>query len=241
MKRVIAVLLLACRMALPLGAATAPVVPTNNFYINDYANALYTPHRDTALALARDLYETTGIQAVILTVKNLSGYTLEDYGRDTVQGWDIGAPDGKGVLLLASIEDNASRLFVGEGLPSLAGHRDDWVDFSTGNHSRAIIEVYRDVVRDAYAASGVTPSEEIAGLLENPDAKTSGPFTTGTAIFLAVIIICVARGYRVTRKYQKKYLKGHVRPVKTYTRTGDLEEDYFDQTIRRTDFDEDDQ
>ena len=57
----------------------ALVKPTNDFYVNDYANILDDDVEQYIMQRSVDLEKQTDAQIVVVTVKNLEGMSLEDY------------------------------------------------------------------------------------------------------------------------------------------------------------------
>lgn len=234
-----------CTGLLLLGAAEpAPVLPTKGFYVNDYANILFQSHQDAVLALSSQLYEETGAQVVVLTVDSLQEREIESYARAILRAWQIGGPDSQnGALVLVYKGPEGNLGLTAGGLASLdsgaASRAEAWLQptsFAAGNLSKAVMDVYRPLVARVYAANGITPDETAAALLE-PPAADSSPFGGGTVVFLAILVLILARTYRTSRRYRQKYLKGHVRRVKTYARTYNEEDEYKNEKIYKIDYD----
>lgn len=239
MKHACAVLLALVFSVLPVGAAAAPVLHSTGYYINDYAAVVFETHRADILTLSRRLYDDTGIQVVVLTVDSLQGWQIDDYAAAVVEDWEIGGVDGKnGVLILVAVGEKESLVLAGPD--ALATYRPETVDMQAANLSKAIMNVYRPLVEAAFQAHGVTPDEAVQKLLENPTAQNTGPFSAGTVVFLAAVLLVTGRSFRVSRKYRSKYLKGNVRKPKTYTRSYDEEERYKDDSLYKIKYDGED-
>lgn len=98
-------------------SSNAIVSPTNEFYVNDYANVLSEDTKNYILENSAKLYDKTGAQIVVVTVKNMDGSAIEDYANDVFNKFGIGNKDKKnGLLILLSVEDRKSRIEVGYGL-----------------------------------------------------------------------------------------------------------------------------
>lgn len=98
----------------------AIVKPTNNFYINDYANILTTETEEYILNKSSMLNKADGTQIVVVTVKNLEGMTLENYANKLFRNFGIGdAKKNNGLLLLLALEERKFRVEVGYGLESI--------------------------------------------------------------------------------------------------------------------------
>lgn len=79
-------MLLGCICMLLLGslqikAAEVPD-PTDEFYVNDYADILDTAAKDHIISVNNRLYRDYDVQLVVVTVEDLNGETLENYAHD---------------------------------------------------------------------------------------------------------------------------------------------------------------
>lgn len=239
MKKLTRVFLLLLLCFLLMGASEpmpssepAPVIHTRGFYVNDYAYLLFSTHRDDVMKLSIDLFKQTGIQVVLLTVDDLGGLPIGEYGDKIIRNWQIGGPDGAdGILLLVSKEDKQSRVFVGENLSGLKTHEEAQVVMGGNNISRAIMDVYQDIIRDGYSLNGAEPDPELAERLDNPARNSGGPVNSATIIIMGLMVVILSRSYRASRKYKGKYLRGNVRKAKTYTRTYDEEKEFDNEKI----------
>lgn len=82
---------------------------------------LLTPAQETSLsAQSAALEKATGHQFVIVTVPDLGGHTIEDYGRTLGNYWHIGRKNvNDGVLLLVAPNERKVRIEVGYGLEKM--------------------------------------------------------------------------------------------------------------------------
>ena len=95
----------------------ALVKPTNDFYVNDYANILDDDVEQYIMQRSVDLEKQTDAQIVVVTVKNLEGMSLEDYATKLFRSFGIGDKDkNNGLLLLLALEERQFRVEVGYGL-----------------------------------------------------------------------------------------------------------------------------
>ncbi len=95
----------------------ALVTPTDDFYINDYANILSDDVEQYILSRSVDLESKTGAQIVVVTVNNLEEISLEDYATKLFREFEIGdSVENNGLLLLLSLEEREFRVEVGYGL-----------------------------------------------------------------------------------------------------------------------------
>ena len=98
----------------------AIVQPTNNFYINDYANILSSEIEEYILKKSVQLDDSDGTQIVVVTVPNLEGMSLEDYATKLFRNFGIGDKEkNNGLLLLLALEERQFRVEVGYGLEGI--------------------------------------------------------------------------------------------------------------------------
>lgn len=94
--------------------------PTNEFYINDYANLLSEETEHYILNTSAALAKETTAQVVVVTVPSLDGMTIEDYAVQLYRQYGIGtSEDDNGLLLLLALEERQFRVEVGYGLESV--------------------------------------------------------------------------------------------------------------------------
>lgn len=90
--------------------------PTQEFYVNDFADVLTDEEEKQMLDKAVNLAsEELGIQVVVTTIKSLEGESIENYAHDMYSQYRIGKDD-MGVLILLSTEDRDTRIEVGTAI-----------------------------------------------------------------------------------------------------------------------------
>ena len=83
----------------------------------DNANLLSRQTEATLTALLEEHEKATTNQVVVVTLDNLQGYTIEDFGYQLGRAWGIGqAGRDNGALLLVGKEERKVRIEVGYGL-----------------------------------------------------------------------------------------------------------------------------
>ena len=97
--------------------ALALVKPSEEFYVNDYADILNEETEDYIINHSKSLAQQTKAQIVVVTVKNLEGKDLESYATDLFRNFKIGdEKENNGLLLLLALEERQFRVEVGYGL-----------------------------------------------------------------------------------------------------------------------------
>ncbi len=103
--------------ATPLQAQTGPDFPTLNGRVVDNANLLSATAEATLTTRLEALERDTTDQLVVVTVPDLQGYEIEEYGYQLGRSWGIGqASRNNGVLLIIAPNERKVRVEVGYGL-----------------------------------------------------------------------------------------------------------------------------
>lgn len=106
-----------CLICISTVYSEAVVSPTNNFYINDYANLISDDTEQYIIKMNRELEAKTGAQIVVVTVPSLEGQSLEEYANTLFRQFGIGDKQkNNGLLLLLALDERKFRVEVGYGL-----------------------------------------------------------------------------------------------------------------------------
>jgi uncharacterized protein len=98
-------------------AATAPTFPPLTDRVVDDAGVLSPATRARLTEELAAAEQKTGDQVVVVTVKSLQGYAIEDYGYQLGRQWGIGRKEkNNGALLLVAPAEHQVRIEVGYGL-----------------------------------------------------------------------------------------------------------------------------
>ena len=91
--------------------------PTQEFYVNDYANVLSSETKNHIINKSLELYNKDKTQVVVSVVNSLEGLTVEEYALEMFREFGIGDKElNNGILLLLSVVDREVRIEVGYGL-----------------------------------------------------------------------------------------------------------------------------
>ena len=95
----------------------APQFPALSGRVVDDAGLLSAATRAQLTQLSEQHERTTSNQLVVVTVKSLQGYAIEDYGHQLGRHWGIGQKgQNNGVLLIVAPNEREVRIEVGYGL-----------------------------------------------------------------------------------------------------------------------------
>lgn len=87
-------------------------------YVSDHAGGVEADWKARIRSVCQDLERKTGVEMVIVTVKNLGPYrTANEYAAALYQRWGIGsAQQEHGVLVLAVVEERLAAVTLGRGM-----------------------------------------------------------------------------------------------------------------------------
>lgn len=220
MKKAVAAALCLLLCPLLLGAVTAPILPTTDYYVNDAAGIISDDHKSAMLRVSQGLAESQAFQLVVLTVPSLEGMGYTDinlFADDIFLSWEIGGRQEENGALIVIVKEPANgAIRVGKPLaqeitPSQAYAAVEEIlpTMQRGNASKATMDLYQALVVHLYDIWGLELPQG-----ETPEAAPSRSYTMYAIV--AIAIIAVARSFRVSRKYQRRYGKGFTRPRRHY-------------------------
>lgn len=195
----LALWLLAC-----VGVAQAALTfPALTGRVVDSAQMIDPVVREQLTQQLQALEQTSGDQLVVVTVPDLQGVPIEDYGYQLGRQWGIGQK-GKdnGALLIVSRDDRQLRIEVGYGLEGVLTDAQSWViinqvilpKFKAGNFSQGI----SDGVAAMIQVVGGEPLAVPAHVADANFAMDNPGFSIGLFILLiGVLWLCNRMGLPV--------------------------------------------
>src|SRR5687767_4289545 len=114
-------LILSCSGVTHAAAAPAPdrpPIPQPLGYVTDHAGMLDPDWKARIRSVCQDLERKTGVEMVVVTVKNLAPYrSANEYASTIYQRWGVGSAQKEhGVVILAAIEERRAAVTVGKPL-----------------------------------------------------------------------------------------------------------------------------
>jgi len=99
-------------------AAVALSMPARTGWVTDAANILDANTMSSLSTRLENLQSETGDEVVVVTLPDLQGATIEDWGDTLGNSWKIGKTNGRndGVLLVVAPNERRVRIAVGYGL-----------------------------------------------------------------------------------------------------------------------------
>lgn len=172
--------------------------PTNNFFVNDFADVIDAEDEEELMALGASLYKQTTAQVVVVTVDSLDGYDVSEYALELGREWGVGSAEtDNGVVLLLSVSDRQVTIQVGYGLEGcltdgITGRILDIYaipyltedDFSTG-----LAEAYKAITTKVYDEYGVTPEIDYnSSMYTVMEEETEGAIV---AVWMSIVFILI--------------------------------------------------
>ncbi|MBQ9977469.1 MAG: TPM domain-containing protein [Clostridia bacterium] len=199
MKRIISIIIAACLFIAfsVTGFAQAPYPePTDNFFVNDFADILSSEQEAQLQSMGVNLYNASKAQVVVVTVDSLDGKDIDSYALGLARSWGIGDKDkDNGVLLLLSVTDREVKIEVGYGLEgalpdSKTGRILDTYGmdyFRVDAFGQGIYNVYNSLVNEVYIEYGMSPDEDYIPVEEDSLSFSSIAYV----VFLIVVLVVV--------------------------------------------------
>ncbi len=122
MRRFAAIILVLAVLPVALAgpASGEPKYPRLSGRVVDTAKLLSSSERSRIIRLLREHEKASTNQVVVVTLKSLQGYSIEEFGRGLGNRWGIGRKDkDNGVLLIVAPDERKVRIEVGRGLESI--------------------------------------------------------------------------------------------------------------------------
>ncbi|MGY2681531.1 TPM domain-containing protein [Pseudomonas tolaasii] len=186
-----------------LSAQAALTFPALTGRVVDNAQMIDPATRQQLTLQLQALEQTTGDQIVVVTVPDLQGVPIEDFGYQLGREWGIGQK-GKdnGALLIVARDERKLRIEVGYGLEGVLTDAQSWViinqviapKFKAGNYSQGI----SDGVAAMLQVVGGEPLAVPAHVADANFAKDNPGFSIGLFILLiGVLWLCNRLGLPV--------------------------------------------
>ena len=90
-----------------------------SFYVYDQAEVLGESAENNLVIRAKNLFNHTEAQVVIVTVNTLNGQNIETYANNILTEWKIGGEEGRGIILLLDIEEDIYVTISGNAFKSV--------------------------------------------------------------------------------------------------------------------------
>lgn len=198
---------------LATAALAAPTFPKLTGRVVDDAQLLSSATEQTLTDELAALEQKTGRQVVVVTLPDLQGYEIEEYGYQLGRAWAIGQKgEDNGALFIVAPTERKVRIEVGYGLEgvltdalsSVILQRAVLPEFRADRYEQGIVQGTREIVRQL-----ALPDEEakanVAKAAEAPRRAHGGP---PVEMILVVIFIVIFILTRVLGGRRRRYRDG---------------------------------
>jgi uncharacterized protein len=193
-------------LACATSASAEPTFPERGTAaVVDTAHVLPADERAALDRKIADWVDATGHQLVVVTVPDLQGTDIKDYGYQLGRSWGIGDEQrNDGVILLLAIKERKVRIEVGYGLEPILTDaitrlildRTVVPRLREGDMSAALNDGADDIMRTAAIGSEETPASHdekplVATGVQNLDSTTLGWIMFGAVTIILAIIALI--------------------------------------------------
>lgn len=167
--------------------------PTEQFFVNDYANVLSQETEDYIMETAPALDQQTGAQIVVLTVSTLEGQDAFDYALAVGRGWGVGGEEkNNGLVLLLCPDEGEVWVSVGYGLEGalndakVGRYIDQYAieDYQAGDFDHGTLELYKILLSTVMTEYGM---ESLPGYDPAETAEEDGVGPIIALVFFGLI------------------------------------------------------
>lgn len=137
-------------------SAVAVHEPTDEFYIADYADVLSPELEQEIINSNNLLYEQTGAQIVIATIRYLEdGYHADEYAVQLFDSWGVGSSsENNGILILLVTEEAKAWVTQGSGIKHQLSNDDIsellddhfWKPYDKGDFDKAVEQLFDELI-----------------------------------------------------------------------------------------------
>ena len=159
--------------------------------LNDFANVIRPEHAVAIRTELTQLRDTTGIEAVVVTINSVSDYgrgdaTIESFATNLFNSWGVGnAERNDGAMLLVAVKDRKMRIEVGSGFgQNLNAPTKRIIDneivpnFKQGDYSQGILAGTRALRAELEQHKPAAEADSVASTQNIPDAGQNAVTTT---------------------------------------------------------------
>lgn len=180
------------------------LTPTQNFYVNDFADVISPENEEQMQSKAVALNEKTTAQVVVVTVDSLNGEEISDYALNLGREWGVGSKEtNNGVVILLSESDREIYIAVGYGLEgalpdSKTGRIIDYYgleDLKQDNFSDGLLKISGAVINEIYLEYGLTTDAQytpIENITPTDTVQSSGGKVVVSWVAMIIIILLLS-------------------------------------------------
>ena len=185
------------------GFSAGSLSPTNEFYVNDFADVLSPEVENYIIDAGNKLYNATTAQIVVVTVNTVGEDDIFNYSLNLARDWGIGdSESNNGCLIFLAIDDRKSYIQVGYGLEGrltdgkTGRFQDDYlIPYLTENdYDGGVENLFKAIVSEVYAEYGITSPAEAVPMKKKPASDPNDIYISIVIPLIIFIIILWAAG-----------------------------------------------
>lgn len=200
MKRLISIICIAviCFSLSSCGKKSEKLNPTDEFYVNDFANVISANDKNEILSRAVALNKKTTAQVVVVTVDSLNGEAAWEYALNLGREWGVGNKESdNGIVILLSTGEREIYISVGYGLEgalpdSKTGRiidRYGLEHLKNDDFSKGLLEISRAVINEVYIEYGIAPEESYTSIDNLPNELYGDESAADVSVSWVIMII----------------------------------------------------
>ena len=207
MKKVIALtLFLITVFVFPVTALTVSVKPTDQFFVNDFANVIDDGAESNMLAAGVQLYQKTGAQVVVVTLDTIDGADIQEYGVQLGRAWGVGDEEkDNGIVLILAMEEREVGISVGYGSEGAVTDMQSGIILDTyalpyfqeDNFSEGLAAAYDALINEVYLEYGL---EADPNYIPVDELEKDSMGSTFSLIVLLIFLCIISTIMRRTRR-----------------------------------------
>ncbi len=194
-------------LAVPAAALTVSVQPTDQFFVNDFANVIDNGTENNMLAAGIQLYQKTGAQVVVVTLDTIEGADIQEYGVQLGRAWGVGDEDAdNGIVLVLAMEEREVGISVGYGLEGAVTDMQSGIIldnyalpyFQDDHFSEGLAAAYDALINEVYLEYGLEADPNYVPVDELEEDSTGSTFSLiALLVFLCIISTIMRRTRRI--------------------------------------------
>ncbi|MBR9859145.1 TPM domain-containing protein [bacterium] len=165
-------------------AKDLPEAPTQNRFVQDYANVLSTDQERYLLYKLKQHYDSTSNEIVVVTERSTEGDDIVDYAYRLAEKWGIGdEQNDNGILIYIAIVDRQMDIEVGRGLEGAVADVDA---------KRIIENLMKPQFRNERYGEGINMAvDAIIGLIEGEYSFSEKKAPKGIPFWVIILIVII--------------------------------------------------
>ncbi len=187
-------------------ALTVSVQPTEQFFVNDFANVIDNRAEKDMIAAGVQLYQKTDAQVVVVTLDTIDGADIKEYGVQLGRAWGVGDEDkDNGIVLILAMEEREVGISVGYGLEGAVTDMQSGIildnyalpHFQDNNFSEGLAAAYDALINEVYLEYGLEADPNYVPVDELEEDSASSTFSL---IFILIFLCIISAAMRRTRR-----------------------------------------